>query len=379
MPIKVTHVVRQYAPSIGGMEDVVKNIAIQQIKQHGHIPTIVTLDRVFTKPCEILPSVEIMDGIRIIRIPYSGSSRYPIAPNVLSHLTDAHVVHVHGVDFFYDYLALTKLSHRRPLIASTHGGFFHTEFASTLKKVYFQTVTRAASLAYDRVVGTSINDGEMFKTVVKASKLSVIENGVNIEKYSCKASAQLRPVAIYFGRWSSNKGLTETVETFRQLVNINPSWKLIIAGREYDFSSNDLNEMVKEYQLTANIRIVANPSEQELADLIGDASYYICLSRHEGFGIAPIEAMSAGLIPILSDIPPFRNLIEKSGIGVLLDVSQIEPSVRKIKELYEQGDVNYIRHRTIAKDFVERYSWCNIVGQYVDLYNNLAKKNEINV
>jgi alpha-1,3-mannosyltransferase len=379
MKIKVTHIVRQYKPSIGGMEDVVQNIVSQQIAQYGHIPTIVTLDRLFTKPDELLPPLEILDGIRIIRLPYKGSSRYPIAPSVLSHLTDADVVHVHGVDFFYDYLAFTKWIHRRPLIASTHGGFFHTEYASTLKKVYFKTVTKAASLAYDRIVGTSNNDGEIFKTVVAKSKLSVIENGVNVAKYSGKASAQLRPVAIYFGRWSSNKGLVEMIDLFRQLVNDNPSWELIIAGREYDFSSDDLMQIVKRYELNNNIRIVPNPSEQQLAELIGEASYYVCLSRHEGFGIAPIEAMSAGLIPILSDIPPFRHLIVQSGLGVLLDVTQIAQSIRKIKKSYEQEEINYIHHQKMAKDFVERYSWFHIAGQYADLYTDLAKKKEYHV
>lgn len=32
MSIKVTHVVRQYLPSIGGMEEVVRNIALHQIR-----------------------------------------------------------------------------------------------------------------------------------------------------------------------------------------------------------------------------------------------------------------------------------------------------------------------------------------------------------
>ncbi|MFT6753576.1 MAG: alpha-1,3-mannosyltransferase [Candidatus Azotimanducaceae bacterium] len=372
MTIKVTHVVRQYAPSVGGMEDVVQNIARHQLQQHGQIPRIVTLDRLFTHPKQIFPASDNVDGIAVVRVPYKGSSRYPIAPAVLAHLADADVVHVHGIDFFYDYLAWTKWWHRRPLVASTHGGFFHTEFASTLKNVYFKTVTRASSLAYDRIVGTSNNDGDMFRPIVSGNKLRVIENGVNVEKYSGKAAFNQLPVAIYFGRWSINKGLAETIALFKQLVMQDSSWQLIIAGREYDISNDDLLKLIGQHQLDANVRVIPNPSEQQLAELIGQASYYVCLSRHEGFGIAPIEGMSAGLVPLLSDIPPFRNLVTQSGLGLLIDVADLSDAATKISELYRRGALDHALQRQAVQQFVTRYSWAGIADQYVDIYKELA-------
>lgn len=372
MTIKVSHVVRQYAPSVGGMEDVVQNIARHQLLQHGHAPTIITLDRVFTRPAQTLPAADTIDGIPVIRLPYKGSSRYPIAPSVLAQLADADVVHVHGVDFFYDYLAWTKWWHRRPLIASTHGGFFHTEFASKLKNLYFKTVTRASSMAYDRIVGTSNNDGDLFRPIVSGSKLSVIENGVNVEKYSGKASLHLKPVAIYFGRWSANKGLAETITLLRQLLARDPSWQLIIAGREYDLSQDDLQHLVQQNQLAAHVQIVPNPSEQQLAGLIGQSSYYICLSRHEGFGIAPIEGMSAGLVPLLSDIPPFRNLVTQSGLGLLINMADLPASAANIAEIHRRGATDHSVRRQAVQQFVDRYSWSRIADRYIDIYKELA-------
>lgn len=372
MPIKVAHLVRQYYPSIGGMEDVVQNIARHQMEHHQHVPTIVTLNRLFRNSDQTLPAEDNVNGVRVIRLPYCGSSRYPLAPEVLRHVRDADVVHVHGIDFFYDYLALTKPVHRRPLVASTHGGFFHTAFASTLKKIYFNTVTRSSSAAYDRVVGTSDNDGMMFGEIIRSPKLSVIENGVNVEKYADRGSPQLTPVMIYFGRWSVNKGLLETIALFRELVTQRPEWQLIIAGREYDHTQTELAALIEQNQLTNHVRLAPNPGDAELADLIGQASYYVCLSRHEGFGIAPIEGMSAGLTPVLSDIPPFRNLLEKSGIGLLLQ--QDADWVAKIIALHEQGQQAYAARRTAAQAFVEQYNWRHIADRYVDIYRELVEE-----
>ena len=374
MPIKVVHVVRQYHPSVGGMEDVVQNIAQHQMERHGQLPVILTLDRLFRNSAQFLAGKEVINGIQVIRLPYRGSSRYPLCPGVLDHVRDADVIHVHGIDFFFDFLAATRPIHRRPMVVSTHGGFFHTRFASTLKNIYFNTATRLSSVAYDRVVATSDNDGEIFNAIVKAPKKLVIENGVNVEKYADKSAHELTPTLIYFGRWSENKGLLETIEFFRQLVSRQRSWKLIIAGREYDHTREELAALIQKYQLAASVQLAANPSDQALASLIGQSSYFICLSRHEGFGIAPIEAMSAGLTPVLSDIPPFRNLIEQAGIGVLLDQQDVESRIAALLALHSQGEHEYGRRRSLVRSFVERYNWKHIADKYVDIYLSLANR-----
>ncbi|HCS64039.1 MAG TPA: glycosyl transferase family 1, partial [Cellvibrio sp.] len=154
MTVSVTHVVRQYLPSIGGMEEVVRNIARHQLRSGQGTTRIITLDRLFRNTDEPLPAREWIDGIEVIRLPYRGSSRYPLCPAVLKYVGESDLIHVHGVDFFYDFLAATQWLHRRPLLLSTHGGFFHTRFASRAKLAYFNTVTRLSAHAYSQVVAT---------------------------------------------------------------------------------------------------------------------------------------------------------------------------------------------------------------------------------
>ena len=372
MPLRVTHVVRQFYPSIGGMEEVVLNIARQQREQHGHLPHIVTLDRLFRNTRQPLPARDEIDGIPITRLPFYGSSRYPLCPAVRQHLADTDLIHVHGVDFFFDYLAAIRPLHRRPLIASTHGGFFHTGFASRLKKVYFGSVTRASASAYDKVVATSGNDGEVFGRIVPASKMLVIENGVDIEKYSGRSSLQATKTLIYFGRWSENKGLLDTLDWFQALLARQHGWRLIIAGREYDLTAATLQRAIEEKNLAAHVTVVAQPSDEALAELISQSSYFICQSRHEGFGIAPIEAMSAGLIPLLSDIPPFRNLIARSGLGFVLRPGEEAAQFTRLLEMHAQHATSHGKQRAAAMSFVARYHWKHVANKYVALYQALC-------
>jgi len=374
MTISVTHVVRQYLPSIGGMEEVVRNIARHQLRSGQGTTRIVTLDRLFRNTNEQLPAHEWIDGIEVIRLPYRGSSRYPLCPAVFKYLKDTDVIHVHGVDFFYDFLAATKWLHRRPLLLSTHGGFFHTRFASRAKQAYFKTVTRLSSSAYNQVVATSANDGDLFGQIMSQHKLQVIENGVDVEKYAASAAPQLTPTLMYFGRWSSNKGLLPTLALFAEMHRQHPEWRLIIAGREYDHSLAELQETARALGISSAVTLAANPSDSEIKALLNQASYFICLSDHEGFGIAPIEAMSAGLTPILSAIPPFQRLYDESGLGFCIAPPMSKQAIiTQLLQLHDQGELAYQTRVASAQHFASRYAWPQVADRYLALYDQLRR------
>lgn len=375
MPVKVTHVVRQYLPSIGGMEEVVRNIAMHQARSGHSGARIITLDRLFRNTAERLPERDVIGGIDVIRLPYYGSGRYPVCPRILRHLNDADVVHVHGVDFFYDFLAATKWLHKRPLLLSTHGGFFHTNFASRIKETYFNTVTRLSSQAYNRVIATSANDGRIFSRIMRGPKLQVIENGVDIEKYADQSSPTLRPSLIYFGRWSANKGLIATLNFFDRLYARDPRWHLTIAGREYDHSLAELQSRVGAMGLQNHVHLAANPGDAELRALLRQNSYFICLSEHEGFGIAPIEGMSAGLTPLLSDIPPFAQLVDRSGLGfTIAGTASCDAMIDKLFHFHERGERAYIERRKAAMVFAGQYAWPAVADRYLALYDTFGRK-----
>jgi len=98
--MEVVHIVRQYKPSVGGLEDAVQNLCVCLAHREGIKVRIITLDRVFTAPNKKLPQHEVLDGISVTRLSYFGSSRYPIALQVLREIRSASLVHVHAIDFF---------------------------------------------------------------------------------------------------------------------------------------------------------------------------------------------------------------------------------------------------------------------------------------
>ncbi|NVO07441.1 MAG: glycosyltransferase family 4 protein [Rhodoferax sp.] len=372
--MKVVHVVRQYLPSVGGLEEVVRNLAQQQARGGRYTPTVLTLNRVFRSGGSLLPASETLDGVAVQRLGFAGSERYPLCPQVAGALRGADLVHVHGIEFFFDYLALLHPLMRQPLLASTHGGFFHSGFASRLKQIYFRSITRLSAMAYQKVIATSENDGQLFGPVVPAERLQVIENGVDMGKFAAAAAPELHPVMIYFGRWSVNKGLLECLDVLAALCQQQPEvpWQLLIAGREYDLDATGLQNYAQALGIAGRIQLHPNPGVAELRQLIGRASYFLCLSHHEGFGIAPIEAISAGLIPLLSPIPPFVRLFQTTGAGALLDAPSAAQQARQISQLHAQMQDAVLRQRSTrsaAQAALHAYSWQGVAARYARQYD----------
>ena len=360
----VIHVVRQFRPSVGGLEDAVLNLAREQ-REAGVDARVVTLDRIFTNPDVVLPAEQVVEGIPVRRLPWRGSSRYPLAPSVLDAISGASLVHVHGIDFFFDFLALTKALHGRRLVATTHGGFFHTQFQSRLKRLWFGSITRMSARAYDGIAACSAGDAEMFASIGNG-RVSLIENGVNAGKFAGKDGVQRDPSRLlYFGRFCAHKRIGAAFAILAALRAQGGNWSLVVAGTPSDLSAADLQTAAAQAGVADHVRFRISPDDAAIADEAARASFYICPSAHEGFGIAAVEAAGAGLVPVLSSIAPFAKLVDRLGAGMLIDPAAPDDAAAQIRAL-AADDLAPIRERLARA--ARAYGWREAAAKYADLY-----------
>jgi len=369
----IVHVVRQFVPSIGGLEDVVRELSKRQV-ECGFAVRVVTLDRIFrAKPASSgmrLHSYETIDGVEVIRIPYWGSQRYPIATRVLRYIRAADIVHVHGIDFFFDFLALTKPLHRRRLVVSTHGGFFHTAYASTLKSIWFRAVTSMSMRAYAGVAAVSNTDFERFKSIRRAG-IYCIENGVNIRKLAEAGSPSPEKSMICVGRLSTNKRLDRLIAWLKEVRRLDPDWSLTIAGRPWDQSASDIRETVARFGQQHAISVLDAPTDEQIRAAMGRSSIFVSASEYEGFGIAAVEGLSAGLYPVLSDIGAFRSLVSATGVGKLIDFNDVPSAAHAFVETSDNLSRNYSKIRQACVEASREYDWDAVSDRYLRLYKSV--------
>jgi alpha-1,3-mannosyltransferase len=364
----IVHVVRQFHPGVGGLENVVHELASAQAKA-GHRVRVVTLDRLFNVASgQELPATETLDGIEIERIPYFGSSRYPIALSVLRHIRHADLVHVHAIDFFFDFLAWTKPIHGRNLVASTHGGFFHTAYAASLKRLWFATVTRLSMRFYAGIAAVSASDFERFRPV-RPKGMVCIENGANVAKFHAASSGTFRKSILSVGRFAKNKRLDLLIDFVQVLRRHDPEWTLTIAGRPGDLTIDDLSALADRADLHDAVTIVASPTDAMVNALMGSCSFLASSSDYEGFGVAAIEGMSAGLIPLLSDIPPFRRLVARTGLGMVIDYSAPDIAARGLLQSLDGIAADYAEQRAACMRAAALFDWQHVCQDYAKLYD----------
>ncbi|MGX9988274.1 glycosyltransferase family 4 protein [Rhizobium sp. Z1P35] len=364
----IVHVVRQFLPNRGGLEDVVANLARQTVRR-GYRVRVVTLDSLFTAPEDKLPPREDIDGIEVVRIPWSGTSRYPLAPQVFRHLADADLVHVHAIDFFFDALAWGRLLHGKPMIVTTHGGFFHTRKYATIKKIWFQTLTRASAMAYRRVVCCSASDLKQFSEIVPDSLL--IENGADIGKFADTASRRAKRRIVTIGRFSVNKRLDHLLDAMAMLKTRDPEWHLDIIGAESDLNRADVEGAIESRHLSGRVTLHVSPENDTIRRVIAEASIFASASEYEGFGLVALEAMSAGLLPVLNANDAFTTLAARHPVLMLADFTNPETAATAIETAHEtlSRQPETVRAELLAA--ARGYSWDIVAGRYIDLYRSL--------
>lgn len=362
-PMRVLLASRVYWPNLGGIEKSVEWLA-HHLKARGHEVAVVTLNRAF-EDGRALPAHEVHDGIPITRIPFAGSTRYPLAPGILRHVAGHDVVHVHAVDFLADWLVATRPVHHVPVVLSTHGGFFHTRFAPRLKRIWFQTATRWLVQAVDALVYTSDQDEALFRSITSRGR--VVRTGVDLLPW-----LSLRPEPVP-GRWVTvgrvdvHKGLSALLRVLARVRAVDPRpFTVHVIGPEV--VPGLVAQLEKERDglgLTDVVRFEGRVDETTLRDRIRTAELGLWPADYESFGISVVETLAAGVYPVLNDIPAFR-FFHSSGCGEIVSFNDIEAAAAAIGRAREHPP-RVEALRAIAG----RYGWDPVVTELETIYRSV--------
>lgn len=364
--MKILHVVRQFHPSIGGLEDYVYSLALEQIKI-GYSVDVLTANTNFQTD-ELLNATEEKNGINVIRMPWSFSKRYPIIWIKPGLLNQYDLVHIHAVDFFIDYISLFKklglVKAKVKVCLTTHGGFFHTPNQQGLKKFYFKTITRFSLMGINRVFTISSNDQNLFSQIKKDCEL--VENGVRLQKFGEKLdTTNDQSDLICLGRFSSNKKIDWLIEAYAGLVD--SKGKLKIIGGRATGDAVALKNLITWLGAEDKIELLLDLPDSEILEHISAAKFVVSASEYEGFGLSVIELMSYGLVPFLSNKPEsFVDFIEQSKTGLLFDYD-MNGFQDKYNQLLQNWSASEAKK---AQVFSQQFSWSKVAQQINAGYEN---------
>lgn len=334
----------------------------------GHRTDIATLDYIFKSRQRLLP-YERLDGIDVIRLPSWGNPRYFVAPRLLELAGRYDIINVHGVDFFIDLLGLGRQAHGRPVVLTTHGGFFHTEWFPSFKRLFFHTVTRTALKGVDRVLASSPSDARLFASI--SDRVTLVENGVDIKRFSVVERNRSGDNLVYVGRISRNKRVDRLLEALAVLRTFRPEARLVIVGPDWEGLMGGLQEQAAAMGLTGAVTFTGGVSLERLREELAGAKLFVSASRYEAFGISLVEAMAAGTVPMVSRIDAFEDIVDEGRTGFLTDFSQPEAAARDLAAALELSDEQLAAMGRAARESAGRYDWPRVAGRIVEIYEEV--------
>ena len=366
--MKILQLTRQFLPSEGGIESVVEGLT-GALQQRGHQVDVATLQLIFASGAKA-PPASVESGIRVRRMAHWGSRRYPIAPAALREIRGYDLVHIHAIDFFVDFLSLLRPLHGIPLVVSTHGGIFHTQFLRAFKELFFQTVTRLSLARVGAVICVSQHDRQKFGEIVSPDLIHVIENGANIDRF-LSMRKQIEPgLLLGISRLVENKRVHKVLEAMAPLVDRYPDLHLEWVGADVAGQRPALDRRAAELGLTGRVRFHGATSREDLWDLLRRAHLFVSASAYEGFGLSTIEAMSTGTVPVVTAVGAHPDVIQPGGSGFLVDADAAGLSAGIADALALSPDA-LASIGAAARAATTRFSWAGIAPQYESIYESV--------
>ena len=184
----------------------------------------------------------------------------------------------------------------------------------------------------------------------------VVANGRTLKTGSLSSPRKLQ--AVTAGRlWDEAKNL-------RMLENVNFPLPLLVAG-EAEYQANT------SPGFPAGTVALGCLAENDLLALFQESAIYLCTSRYEPFGLAPLEAALCGCAVLANDIPSLRE-VWGSGALYFRDAAALSNLLAQLVRHPEQLWAAQHRSRRQA----QRYTTRHMTEQYLAIYQAMLAQRE---
>jgi glycosyltransferase involved in cell wall biosynthesis len=259
-------------------------------------------------------------------------------------------------DVFFAGAYTAPLALGVPLAVTIHDVSFaaHPEWFRPREGARRRLLTRQAARAADVVFTDSqFSRREIVERLaVPAERIRVIPPGVT---HRAPGPSPREPLVLFVGSIFNRRRLPATITAFAAATATRPETRLVIAGADRSYPALDLAGLAAEAGVAKRVQLTSYTTEAELESLYARASVFVFLSEYEGFGLTPLEALSAGVPIVVLDTPVAREIYGEAAWYVPRE-SDVRSATAAIRTLLEDpaSRARVLEH---APAVLARYSW----------------------
>jgi glycosyltransferase involved in cell wall biosynthesis len=173
------------------------------------------------------------------------------------------------------------------------------------------------------------------------------------------------PYVLYVGGRQHYKNFPALLRAFR-VSRLAKDFFMICAGGG-SFSVGEL-QLIQREGLQKRIIVFPRVSSEELGALYSHAHTFVYPSLHEGFGLPPVEAMTCGTVPVVSNAASIPEICQDAAI--YFDPNSLDSMVDSMeKASYDSKLRETIQER--GKVIVTKYSWAECSRKTFQLYRGV--------
>lgn len=265
---------------------------------------------------------------------------------------------------------------RVPLVVTIHDVSFaaHPEWFSMREGLRRRTATRLSARRAAKIITVSdFSKNEITRHLgVPSSRVDVIYSGLTpVASWAPPAVPSLdNDVILYVGSLFNRRHIPELIDGFTRLAGHHPRARLEIVGDNRTRPHIDVDAAVARSSAASRIRVRAYVSDEELASLYARARAFAFLSEYEGFALTPLEALGAGIPPVLLDTDVAREIYGPAALYVeRLDPDLIATALEHA--LFDATERSRVLSAAAAQ--MQRYSWRECAQRTLQVLTSCAR------
>ena len=388
--MNILHIVPYFYPAwaYGGTPKVVFELCRELVRK-GHNVTVYTTD-VFNKNSrQSTNCIEAeVEGIKIkyfknISNSLAFNQKVFISPAISKalkkNLKQFDMVHLHEFRTLQNaaaYKYLTK--YKIPYVLSAHGSVLRLMGKEFLKMLFDKSIGFKILKSAKRVIAVSNIEVEQYiKMGVERDRISLIPNGINISEFenADKVKGNFRrayklsdkKILLFIGRLNAIKGIDFLLNTFAILTKDIKDTILVIAGPDDGYKS-EIESRINLLKINDKVLLIDGLYGEDKISAMKDADMFIYPSRHEIFGIAPLEALICGTPVIVTENCGCADFLREANGGIVVkyqDISGLLDSIQNILDKKEEAK----KLASNGMELVQRqFNWNEITKDMIKLY-----------
>jgi glycosyltransferase involved in cell wall biosynthesis len=227
------------------------------------------------------------------------------------------LIHVHGLDFSRETLALAELAPGVPIVAQDH--------ASRPPRPWRRAIWRRCASRLAGVLFCSREQARPFLARGLLDRTPIYEIPESTSRFAPAAHWPVQraerlpgdPAALWVGHLDRNKDPLAVLDGISRAARELPGLALHCCFGRAPLLKAVQRRIASDPMLRGRVHLLGRVPHERIERLMRAADLFVLGSHREGSGYALIEALACGLPPVVTDIPSFRALTAGGAVGAL--------------------------------------------------------------